>query len=185
MKREVLAEDLEEILESGRKALVFSRFTDDRFGIKRLAQSLRPQLRPMLIHGEIPQRARELAIDRFQCDESVRVLLLNYAVGGVGLNLHAANYVYLFDRWWNPAVEDQAIKRAHRIGQLNKVIVRRFVCRDTIEERIVQKLADKRRLFTHVIDEARLTPAAMGLTEEEVFSLFPTLRARPKRQKKP
>jgi HJR/Mrr/RecB family endonuclease len=105
---------------------------------------------------------------------------LNFKVGGVGLNLQAANYVYLFDRWWNPAVEDQAIKRAHRIGQTQKVFVRKFYCKDTIEERILKKLAKKRRLFRQIIDENR--PAdSMGLTEEEIFSLF-NLKVRPHRQ---
>jgi hypothetical protein len=87
--------------------------------------------------------------------------------------------VFLFDRWWNPAVEDQAVKRAHRLGQQERVVVRRFVCENTIEERIVQKLEEKRRLFSHVIDENRLRPEDLGLSEEEVFRLFPGLRARP------
>jgi HJR/Mrr/RecB family endonuclease len=91
-----------------------------------------------------------------------------------------SNYVYLFDRWWNPAVEDQAVKRSHRIGQTRTVFVRKFYCKDTIEERILKKLAGKRRLFRQVIDENR--PAeSMGLTEEEIFSLF-NLKVRPRKQ---
>jgi restriction endonuclease Mrr len=110
-------------------------------------------------------------------------LLLNYKVGGVGLNLQAANYVFLFDRWWNPAVEDQAVKRAHRLGQQHRVFVKRLYCKDTIEERILKKLKEKRRIFSNVIeniDESR--PAdAMNLTEEEFFELFKDLKVRPAR----
>jgi HJR/Mrr/RecB family endonuclease len=86
----------------------------------------------------------------------------------------------LFDRWWNPAVEDQAIKRAHRIRQENKVIVRKFFCKGTIEERILLKLAEKRRIFSQVIDEAEPQVDSLGLTEEELFSLF-NLNVKPRK----
>jgi len=105
---------------------------------------------------------------------------LNFKVGGIGLNLQAANYVFLFDRWWNPAVEDQAVKRVHRIGQTQKVFIRRFYCIDTIEERILTRLAEKRRLFRTVIDAARPEPDSLGLTEEEIFSLF-NIKVRPRK----
>jgi HJR/Mrr/RecB family endonuclease len=131
------------------------------------------------LHGEISQHQRDSVKEKFDTDKSISSMLLNFRVGGVGLNLQAANYVYLFDRWWNPAVEDQAVKRAHRIGQTQKVFVRKFYCKDTIEEKILKKLAGKRRLFRQVIDENR--PAeSMGLTEEEIFSLF-NLKVRPRR----
>jgi len=178
-KLELLREDFEEIAGSGKKALVFSQFTSDEFGVKRLARELGKQYKPLELHGDVPQKCRELNIETFQNDPSANLFLLNYQVGGLGLNLQAATYVYLFDRWWNPAMEDQAVKRAHRIGQKRTVIVRRFYCRDTIEQDILQKLAEKRRLFRAVIDENR--PAeSMGLTEEELFSLF-DLKVRPRR----
>jgi HJR/Mrr/RecB family endonuclease len=82
---------------------------------------------------------------------------------------------------WNPAVEDQAVKRAHRIGVKDRVFVRRFLCRDTIEERIEQVLAKKRRLFQDVIDDGRPDASSMGLTEEEIFSLF-RISVRPRRR---
>jgi HJR/Mrr/RecB family endonuclease len=110
-------------------------------------------------------------------------MLLHYRVGGLGLNLQAANYVYLFNRWWNPAVEDQAVYRAYRIDQKNKVFVRRLYCNGTIEERILQKLAERRRIIAHVIDDNKPLEA-MSLTEEELFSLFENLKARPKRHHK-
>lgn len=184
-----LAEDLEEIFENEHKALVFSQYVSPPFGIRAIREYLPDKsrkLRPdalMELHGDVPSRDREHVLDRFVSGPPPRVLLLNYRVGGVGLNLQDASYVFLYDRWWNPAVEDQAIKRAHRIGQRKKVIVRRFFCVETVEERILRKLAEKRRLFAHVVDDAAPTPEMMGLSEEEVFQLFPGLKARPKRQK--
>ncbi|MDH4241827.1 MAG: restriction endonuclease, partial [Phycisphaerae bacterium] len=179
-KLEQLLEDIEEISKSYRKALIFSQFVSEDFGVKRIAKELDGKGYNVLqLHGEIPLRQRDFIRERFDTDKSISSMLLNFKVGGVGLNLQSANYVYLFDRWWNPAVEDQAVKRVHRIGQTQKVFVRKFYCKDTIEERILKKLAEKRRLFRQVIDENR--PAeSMGLTEEEIFSLF-NLKVRPRR----
>jgi hypothetical protein len=178
-KLERLMEDLEEIGASDRKTLIFSQFTH-AYGLTWLSKAL-AEYRPLELHGEVPGSRREGIIAEFSDEPSRRVMLLNYAVGGVGLNLHAANYVYLFDRWWNPAVEDQAVKRAHRLGQRDRVFVRRFVCRSTIEERIVQALARKRRLFAQIVDEAH-PERTFGLTEEEIFGLFGDLRVRPRRK---
>jgi superfamily II DNA or RNA helicase len=184
-KAEFLLEELEEILESGRKALVFGQFIDETFGLKRLAKSMAksPSFRTSILelHGEVRPQYRDGVVDRFQKDPAYQVLLLNYSVGGVGLNLQAASYVFLFDRWWNPAVEDQAIKRCHRLGQNQTVFAKRLYCKDTIEERILKKLSEKRRLFSHVIDEARQAPTGLtGLNEEDIFSLF-NLTVRPRR----
>lgn len=180
-KLDRLLEDLEEVSESGRKALIFSQFVEYPYGLKRLAKGLEEKGQQLLqLHGQIPQNRRSAVIEAFQSDRNITVLLLNFKVGGVGLNLQAANYVFLFDRWWNPAVEDQAVKRVHRIGQTQKVFIRRFYCKDTIEERILMKLADKRRLFRNIIDAARPEPDSMGLTEEEIFSLF-NITVRPRK----
>lgn len=181
-KLEFLKKDLEEVKDSERKALVFSQYVDERFGLKRLAGLLKSSYGLLECHGEIPPEVRQASVARFNSDPAIMLFLLNYRTGGAGLNLQAANYVYLFNRWWNPAVEQQALKRAHRIGQKNKVIVRRFVCRGTIEERIVLKLAEKRRLFSSIVDDAqaeRDPRASTGLTEEELFSLF-NLKVKPK-----
>jgi SNF2 family DNA or RNA helicase len=180
-KLEQLLEDMEEISESHRKALVFSQFVSEDCGLKRLALKLKDKKHNNLqLYGEIPQNQRDAIKEKFDTDKNITCMLLNFKVGGVGLNLQVANYVYLFDRWWNPAVEDQAVKRTHRIGQTQKVFVRKFYCKDTIEERILKKLAEKRRLFRQIIDENR--PAeSMGLTEEEIFSLF-NLKVRPHKQ---
>ncbi len=181
-KLELLLEDLEEIVESGRKALVFSQFTGER-GITWLAGRL-GAFKPLCLHGEVPQKQRDPLIQLFNTKPDNKVLLLNYAVGGVGLNLQRANYVYLFDRWWNPAVEDQAVKRAHRLGQTDRVFVKRFYCKDTIEERILQKQREKRDLFRRVIDDASLSDDSMGLAPDEVFGLFENLKVRPKQWKR-
>jgi SNF2 family DNA or RNA helicase len=180
-KLEQLLEDMEEISESSRKALIFSQFVSEDFGVKRIAKELDDKgFNGLQLHGEIPQRNRDVVKEEFDTNENISYMTLNFKVGGLGLNLQAANYVYLFDRWWNPAVEDQAVGRAHRIGQTQKVFVRKFYCKDTIEERILKKLAEKRRLFRQIIDENR--PAeSMGLTEEEIFSLF-NLKVRPRKQ---
>ena len=87
--------------------------------------------------------------------------------------------MFLFDRWWNPAVEDQAINRAHRIGQTEPVIVTRFVIQNTIEKRIAEVLDAKRRLFEEVLEQNG-PPPRMGLTEDDIFGLF-DIRSRPKR----
>lgn len=183
-KTERLLEELKELEASGRKALIFSQFVDERFGLKRLSAVVRPKHNCLEFHGEIEQRQREAVLAAFQSDQDVRALLLSYGAGGTGLNLTAATYVFLFNRWWNPAVEEQALKRAHRIGQRHPVIVRRFVCADTIEERIVRTLAAKRFLFSNVVatdNSAASSPLqSTGLTEEEVFALF-NLKVRPKR----
>jgi superfamily II DNA or RNA helicase len=181
-KLENLLKDLEEIHESERKALIFSQFVDEQYGLKRLAKGIASSgYKAAQLHGQLRQSLRDSVVEAFESDKSIDALLLNYRVGGVGLNLQAANYVFLFDRWWNPAVEDQAVKRAHRIGQMNKVFVRRLYCKDTIEERILRKLAEKRRLFRNIIDDARPEPDSLGLTEEEIFSLF-NLSVRPKKK---
>jgi SNF2 family DNA or RNA helicase len=93
--------------------------------------------------------------------------------------LQFASYVFLFDRWWNPAVEDQAINRAHRIGVKEPVFVTRFVTRDTIEGRIADVLERKRQLFEELIAQNG-PPSQLGLSEDEIFGLF-DIRARPRR----
>jgi SNF2 family DNA or RNA helicase len=187
-KSEALVHELEEVKESGRKALVFSQFVEEPFGLRRLASVLRGKKFTLIeCFGDVPATSRQGLVNRFSSTPGITAMLLNYRTGGVGLNLVAANYVFLFNRWWNPAVEEQALKRAHRIRQSERVFVRRFVCRDTIEERIVQKLAEKRRLVSAIVDDAHVTDhpeQSTGLTEEELFSLF-NLQVRPKQQQKP
>lgn len=129
---------------------------------------------PLEYHGGIPSSKRDDVLKRFKEDPSKHVLLMSYGAGAVGLNLQFAGYVFLFDRWWNPAVEDQAINRAHRLGAAGPVTVTRFVTRSTIEERIDQVLQEKRELFDMILGDCATDagPAKLGMSQEEIFGLF-------------
>lgn len=167
--------NLTEVAESGRKAIVFSQWVEPLIYLARALESLGP----LQFHGRVPPRERPQILQRFRNDPSKHVLLMSYGTGSVGLNLQFANYVFLFDRWWNPAVEDQAINRVHRIGQKEPVFVTRYVTPGTVEERIADILERKRQLFNELIEQNG-TPPALGMSEEEIFSLF-DIRVRPKR----
>jgi SNF2 family DNA or RNA helicase len=174
-KLEQLQADLQEVAESGRKAIVFSQWVEP---LEILADALAP-LGPLQYHGRVPAPRRQAVLDQFRHDPSKHAILMSYGTGGVGLNLQFANYVFLFDRWWNPAVEDQAINRAHRLGQKEPVFVTRFITPGTIEGRIAEVLERKRQLFNELIEQKE-APPSLGLAEEEIFGLF-DIRARPKR----
>jgi SNF2 family DNA or RNA helicase len=166
-KFERLAADLDEVAASGRKAIVFSQWVTT---LEMLAERIAP-LRPLLYHGRVAPRHRDAVLDEFRDDPKRHVMLLSYGAGGVGLNLQFASYVFLFDRWWNPAVEDQAINRAHRIGTAGPVTVTRFLALSTIEERIDQILSAKREIFDTIFSDVE--PARNGgLTQQEIFGLF-------------
>jgi SNF2 family DNA or RNA helicase len=174
-KLEQLVADMQEVAESGRKAIVFSQWVEP---LQFIAAALEP-FGPLQFHGRIPPQQRQAVLDRFKNDPSKHVVLMSYGTGSVGLNLQFTNYVFLFDRWWNPAIEDQAINRAHRIGQKSQVIVTRFITQGTIEGRIADVLERKRQLFNELIEQNG-PPSSMGLSEEEIFGLF-AITARPKR----
>ena len=176
-KMERLLSDMEEVAESGRKAIVFSQWVEP---LEVLAKAMQ-KYGALQYHGKIPQNQRTPILDRFKDDPDAHVLLMSYGTGSVGLNLQFTNYVFLFDRWWNPAVEDQAINRAHRIGQRHPVTVTRFLSGDTIERRIADILEHKRQMFNDLIAQAD-KPESRGLSEDEIFGLF-DIRARPKRDK--
>ena len=174
-KVEQLSADIAEVADNGRKAIVFSQWVEP---LERLAGTL-AEYGPLQYHGKIAQRERQPILDRFKTDKTKLVLLMSYGTGSVGLNLQFANYIFLFDRWWNPAVEDQAIGRAHRIGQKEPVFVTRFLTQGTIEERIAEILQKKRELFEEMIGQNG-PPPSLGLTEADIFGLF-KVTARPKR----
>ena len=173
-KLERLEADLEECAASGRKAIVFSQWVDT---IERLADRLGKRsdgthaYECEQYHGRVASSRRDAVLDRFRDDPECNVLLMSYGTGSVGLNLQFAGYVFLFDRWWNPAVEDQAINRAHRIGAAGPVTVTRMLCTGTIEQRIDDVLREKRELFAEVF-ESSVAPRSAGLTRDEIFSLF-------------
>lgn len=167
-KLERLEADLEEVAASGQKAIVFSQWVQS---LERLRDHLK-RFGPLEYHGKIPHRQREQVIEQFRNDPSKHIILMSYGAGSVGLNLQFCRYVFLFDRWWNPAVEDQAINRAHRLGVKGSVTVTRMLTLQTIEERINQVLDEKRELFDSIFSEHGGATAAVGLTQSEIFGLF-------------
>jgi SNF2 family DNA or RNA helicase len=165
-KLERLMADLEELTASGQKALVFSQWVETLGVLKKRLH----RFHPLEFHGGIPSNRRDDVLQEFREDPKRRVLLMSYGAGSVGLNLQFASYVFLFDRWWNPAVEDQAINRAHRIGASGPVTITRFLTLRTIEERIDQVLRDKRELFEQIF--AGAASPKTRLSQEEIFGLF-------------
>ncbi len=173
VKLDRLIADMEEISASGAKAILFSQWTKT---IDWLAEYTKP-FGALVYHGGVPTKKREPILKQFKEDPDSHLLLMSYGTGAVGLNLQFSQYVFLYDRWWNPAVEDQAINRAHRIGVSNPVIVTRFICKDTIEERIDLVLKQKRELFERVLGEGDASTTSLSMNAAEVFGLF-DLKAR-------
>lgn len=133
------------------KALVFSQFLG-MLGLirKELEEKGIPYV---YFDGSTTSQERERAIQRFQNDEDCRVFLISLKAGGIGLNLTAADYVYIVDPWWNPAVEQQAIDRTHRIGQTKNIFAYRLICKDTIEEKMLQLQERKRALASDLVSD--------------------------------
>ena len=141
------------IAERQEKVLVFTQFREMTEPLAAHLQSWfgRPGL---VLHGQTPVPQRRAFVERFAADEGPPFFVLSLKAGGTGLNLTAASHVIHFDRWWNPAVENQATDRAYRIGQKRNVLVHKFVCRGTVEERVDAMLADKARLSSELLAEA-------------------------------
>src|ERR1039457_2756706 len=133
------------------KMLVFTQFREVTAPLAAFLGSVfeRPGL---VLHGETEVKKRKDLVQRFQEDEAVRFFVLSLKAGGAGLNLTAASHVVHFDRWWNPAVENQATDRAFRIGQTRNVLVHKFICRGTVEEKIDQLIDSKRQLSQELLE---------------------------------
>ncbi len=167
IKLEELGREITENI-SNHKALVFSQF----LGMLAL---IREKLKELGVDheyfdGSTSAQERERAIQRFQNDENCRVFLISLKAGGVGLNLTAADYVYIVDPWWNPAVEQQAIDRTHRIGQTKNILAYRMICKDTIEDKILQLQEKKRLLAKDLITDDE--GFVKSLTKADVEYLF-------------
>ncbi|CAN5746417.1 hypothetical protein BH11MYX4_BH11MYX4_21620 [soil metagenome] len=163
-KLDVLAARLAPLVRRGRKALVFSQFT-------RLLDLVEQDLEARgIAFARLDGRTadRRAPVERFQTDPSCSVFLVSLKAGGVGLNLTAAEYVFLLDPWWNPAAEAQAIDLAHRMGQKRTVMAYRLICKDTIEERVAQLQEKKRALVSSVFGAAE-GPAALSLADVEAL----------------
>jgi len=164
-----LEELLEEILAEGDRVLCFTQFTE-------FAEMLLPHLSARFgtdiayLYGGTPKKRRDELVERFQSEQGPPIFLLSLKAGGTGLNLTAANHVIHLDRWWNPAVENQATDRVFRIGQKRNVQVRKFVCTGTLEEKIDQMIEDKLALANLVVGDGEgwLTELSTG----ELRSVF-------------
>ena len=168
IKLERLVADMEEVAASGKKAIVFSQWVHS---IHKMLPALK-RFGPLEYHGKVPHRKRDSIIDQFKHDPNCSVILMSYGAGSVGLNLQFCEYVFLFDRWWNPAIEDQAINRAHRIGAKGAVTVTRMLAMNTIEQRIATVLDQKREMFDTLFSDQGGPTSGGGLTRDEIFGLF-------------
>lgn len=147
-KLEMLIPQVAEVVDEGHKVLVFSQFTS-------FLSIVRQRLdEEGLVYEYLDGRTRnrQERVDRFQTDEKCPIFLISLKAGGLGLNLTAAEYVYLLDPWWNPAVEAQAIDRSHRIGQVNTVFAYRLIARDTVEQKILDLQQKKRDLADAILN---------------------------------
>ncbi|MFP4013115.1 MAG: SNF2-related protein, partial [Chitinispirillaceae bacterium] len=147
VKIDTLLAQIDELRQEGHKCLVFSQFTS-------FLDIVRSQFKKKKIDYEYldgSTRNRKKHVDRFQDDPECSVFLISLKAGGTGLNLTAAEYVFILDPWWNPAVEAQAIDRAHRIGQTRPVFAYKLICRDTVEEKVLELQKKKRKLAESII----------------------------------
>ncbi len=169
-KLEDIKDRLQQLAARGHKALLFSQYVSDTSGVAAAAHSLK-DFEPLTITGDLPRQERADVIERFKTRDEHKVLIMSLRAGGLGLNLQEASYVFHLDRWWNPAVENQAEDRSHRFGQTVKVNVIKYSCSGTIEERIDEILARKQHLFDELIDDVSLDLSAR-MSREELFDLF-------------
>lgn len=167
VKLDELVRELEENM-GDHKALVFSQFLGMLALIK---EKLKEHNIPYTyFDGSFTAEQREKAIREFQDSPECRVFLISLKAGGMGLNLTAADYVYLVDPWWNPAVEQQAIDRTHRIGQTKNIFAYRLICKDSVEEKIMLLKEKKNLLVKDIVSDD--TSMIKQLTKEDVNYLF-------------
>ncbi|MBW4702527.1 DEAD/DEAH box helicase [Micromonospora sp. RL09-050-HVF-A] len=170
-KLQRLEEIVDEVLAAGEKALLFTQYAE--FGaLLRGHLSARFGREVLYLHGGVGKADRDDLVTRFQSPDGPALFVLSLKAGGTGLTLTAANHVVHVDRWWNPAVEDQATDRAFRIGQRRRVQVRKFVCAGTVEEKVAAMIADKRALAASVVGsgEQWVTELSTGQLRE-LFTL--------------
>ena len=165
-KLEAFDEIVQELKENNHRALVFSQYVDYLTIVKkRLEQQ---GVTYQYLDGGTSQKQRKASVEEFQAG-SGDLFLLSLKAGGVGLNLTAADYVIHLDPWWNPAIEDQASDRAHRLGQTRPVTVYRLVMKHSIEEKILKMHRDKRELATGLLDDSE---QSASLTETDLLELI-------------
>ncbi len=167
-----LEEMLQQVLQEGDKALIFTQFAEMGRLLQRYLQEALG-CETLFLYGGMPKTQRDLLVQRFQQEgQQLPIFILSLKAGGVGLNLTAANHVFHFDRWWNPAVENQATDRAFRIGQQKNVQVHKFVCVGTLEERIDQMIEQKKELSENIVGSGENWLTEMSTTQlKEIFKL--------------
>jgi superfamily II DNA or RNA helicase len=165
-KLEALLEMVTEVREEGHKALVFSQFTS----LLAIVRAKLDEAKTTYEYLDGQTTDRRERVDRFQSDPGCGLFLISLKAGGLGLNLTAADYVFILDPWWNPAVEAQAIDRTHRIGQDKKIIAYRLIARDTVESKILELQKTKRELAGAIITEAN--SLIQDLTKEDLALLL-------------
>jgi len=156
--------------DEGNRAIIFSQYTDDTFGVSAVAKSI-VDFMPLTFTGEMTTQERNGVISEFKDDDRHTALVLSLRAGGLGLNLQEASYVFHLDRWWNPAIERQAEDRSHRYGQIVPVNVVKYMCVGTIEERIDSILEGKQQLFDEFIDDVSVDVTSR-LNSSELFGIF-------------
>ncbi|MFT6059274.1 MAG: non-specific serine/threonine protein kinase [Lentimonas sp.] len=160
-----MAEKLEELESEGHAALVFSQFRGGLDEMEKVAKLA--GVRYLRMDGKTPMAKRKKIVEEFQSENGPSFFFISLKTGGVGLNLTRANYVFHVDPWWNPAVENQASDRAHRIGQKRSVFVQRLIMKHTIEERMLDLKARKAELFRQLVDDPRSQSSHGGLTRTD------------------
>jgi non-specific serine/threonine protein kinase len=165
-----LREICETIYEKREKALIFTQFKEITEPLKVYLGSIFKQ-EGLVFHGSTPIKRRKEIIDKFQSKEYVPFIVLSIKAGGFGLNLTAANHVIHFDRWWNPAVENQATDRVFRIGQKKNVIVHKFITKGTLEEKIDALLQEKMNLSREIVQSSNETWIT-EMNNEKLMNLF-------------
>lgn len=161
IKYQKICEDIQEVVKDGRNVLVYSSFSS----VLRLFKEAFPEA--LYLDGSTSEKRRKHLVERFQGGEKGLCFFLSLKAGGVGLNLSAADYVFIIDPWWNEAAEDQALNRSHRIGRKETVIARRYICSGSIEEKILRIKERKQELFDKLLGEKSLP-----FSTQELISLF-------------
>ncbi|WP_320675785.1 DEAD/DEAH box helicase [Prochlorococcus sp. MIT 1300] len=174
-KLERLEEILEEVIEAGDRALLFTQFSEWGHLLQQYLQK-RWGCEVPFLHGGTRKAERQAMVDRFQADpRGPQLFLLSLKAGGVGLNLTRASHVFHIDRWWNPAVENQATDRAYRIGQVNRVMVHKFITSGSVEEKINRMILQKSRLAEDIIGSGEDWLGNLGVDQlRELVSLEET-----------
>ena len=164
-KLQRLEEILEEIIEAGDRALLFTQFAEWGHLLQAYLQQ-RWNFEVPFLHGRTPKKERQAMVDRFQEDpRGPQIFLLSLKAGGIGLNLTRASHVFHIDRWWNPAVENQATDRAYRIGQENRVMVHKFITSGSVEEKIDRMIREKSQLAEEIIGSGEDWLGSLDVTD--------------------